>query len=104
MATSSRAPAGRAGRLWLTHRIDVAERAADQLERKIHVLSLEIARQQEVADAARLAWSDACANAREHFRPERSRLHSGARFDRPKRHSASTPGCRRRKAKSQARW
>lgn len=63
MATSSRAPAGRAGRLWLTHRIDVAERAADQLERKIHVLSLEIARQQAVADAARLAWSDACANA-----------------------------------------
>lgn len=64
MATNSRAPSGRAGRLWLTHRIDVAERAADQLERKIHVLSMEIARQRAIADAARLTWSDACANAR----------------------------------------
>ena len=64
MATSSRAPSGRAGRLWLTHRIDVAERAADQLERKIHILSMEITRQRAIADAARVTWTDACANAR----------------------------------------
>jgi V/A-type H+-transporting ATPase subunit D len=54
---SDRAPSGRAGRLWLTHRIDVAERAADQLERKIHVLGLEIARQQAIAAAARVRWT-----------------------------------------------
>lgn len=64
MATSSRAPSGRAGRLWLTHRIDVAERAADQLERKIHILSMEITRQRAIADAARHNWIEACADAR----------------------------------------
>lgn len=63
MDTSDRTPAGRAGRLWLTHRIEVAERAADQLERKIHILSLEISRQRGLADAARLAWSKASDDA-----------------------------------------
>lgn len=64
MATSSRAPSGRAGRLWLSHRIDVAGRAADQLERKIHILSVEIARQRALADEARQSWIRACAEAR----------------------------------------
>lgn len=64
MPTSSRAPSGRAGRLWLTHRIDVAERAADQLERKIHILSMEIAQQRALSADARQAWERACAEAR----------------------------------------
>lgn len=63
MATSSRAPSGRAGRLWLTHRIGVADRAADQLERKIHILSMEIARQRAIAETARQSWASACAEA-----------------------------------------
>jgi len=63
MAASDRTPSGRAGRLWLAHRAEVAERAADQLERKIHVLSIELASQRAKADVARQRWLDACEQA-----------------------------------------
>ncbi|HEX7107586.1 MAG TPA: V-type ATP synthase subunit D [Acidothermaceae bacterium] len=63
MAASDRTPSGRAGRLWLAHRVEVAERAADQLERKIHILSAELASQRAKADDARQQWLTATEHA-----------------------------------------
>ena len=63
MSPVGRVPPGRAGRLWLTHRLDVATRGADQLERKVQILSLEVARQRRVADERRRDWEKACRDA-----------------------------------------
>ena len=56
-----RIPPGRAGRIWLVRRLDVARRGAELLDRKRQVLLRELARvRTEAADAER-AWHDAAA-------------------------------------------
>lgn len=64
MPLSSRIPHGRAGRLWLRHRLATAERGRDQLDRKLRVLLPERQRIGAEAQRRRTEWSDACANAR----------------------------------------
>lgn len=56
-------PPGRAGRLWLTRRLQVARRGADLLDRKLRILAAELARRR--ADAAQTAaeWDRCCADA-----------------------------------------
>jgi V/A-type H+-transporting ATPase subunit D len=63
MPASDRVPAGRAGRLWLVHRVSVAERGADQLERKVQLIASEIVRARQVAQRSRATWDDACRDA-----------------------------------------
>ena len=60
---NDRVPPGRAGRLWLVHRIAIAESGADQLERKVRILSAEIERRQKLANKARLSWEQQCVDA-----------------------------------------
>ena len=56
-----RIPPGRAGRIWLVRRLDVARRGAELLDRKRQVLLRELAQvRTEAADAER-AWHDAAA-------------------------------------------
>lgn len=57
MPRLERVPSGRAGRLWLAHRISVAERGADQLERKTQILGIEVARRREAAEQRRSEWT-----------------------------------------------
>jgi len=56
-------PPGRAGRLWLTRRLQLARRGADLLDRKLRILQAELARFRE--DEARTAaeWDRCCAEA-----------------------------------------
>lgn len=63
MTTTSRVPPGRAGRLWLVHRLAVASRGADQLERKVQILSLEVGKQRRLAAECRRVWEERCAVA-----------------------------------------
>jgi V/A-type H+-transporting ATPase subunit D len=58
-----RIPPGRAGRIWLRHRVDTAQRGRDQLDRKLRILLPE--RERLAAQAARLdaEWSAACDEA-----------------------------------------
>ena len=53
-------PPGRAGRLWLTRRLQVARRGADLLNRKLQILQAELGRFRDAearTAAARLASS-----------------------------------------------
>ena len=54
-------PPGRAVRLWLTRRLQVARRGADLLDRKLQILQAELGRRR--ADAAQTAaeWDRCCA-------------------------------------------
>src|SRR5665811_1450536 len=63
MAASVRSPAGRAGRLWLRHRIAVAERGAGELERKVQLVSAEVRRRKAQVDHSREQWRSACKEA-----------------------------------------
>jgi vacuolar-type H+-ATPase subunit D/Vma8 len=63
MPTNDRVPAGRAGRLWLVHRVSVAERGADQLERKVQLIATQIVRARQVAERCRTTWDAACRDA-----------------------------------------
>jgi vacuolar-type H+-ATPase subunit D/Vma8 len=63
MPTNDRVPAGRAGRLWLVHRLSVAERGADQLERKAQLVGAEVVRRRAAAEQRRLEWAAACQQA-----------------------------------------
>ena len=63
MAASVRVPAGRAGRLWLRHRIAVADRGASELERKGQLVSTEVRRGKEQVDRSRALWQSACGEA-----------------------------------------
>ena len=56
-------PPGRAGRLWLTRRLQVARRGADLLDRKLRILQSDLPRfrQEEAATAAE--WRDRCRQA-----------------------------------------
>ncbi|RSM85157.1 V-type ATPase, D subunit [Kibdelosporangium aridum] len=58
-----RVPPGRAGRLWLRHRLDTAQRGSDLLERKLRILREDLQRLQAQALAARREWQDAVAEA-----------------------------------------
>jgi vacuolar-type H+-ATPase subunit D/Vma8 len=63
MAASVRVPAGRAGRLWLRHRIAVAERGAGELERKVQLVSVEVRRRKAQVDVRRAQWQSVCDEA-----------------------------------------
>ncbi len=56
-----RIPPGRAGRLWLVRRLDIARRGAELLDRKRQALLREHARVRGEADEAREAWESAAA-------------------------------------------
>ena len=49
-------PPGRAGRLWLTRRLTVAQRGAGLLDRKLQVLQLELDRRRSAAARAAAEW------------------------------------------------
>lgn len=57
------APPGRAGRLWLVQRLTVARRAADLLDRKLRILSRELARLRERSESTRQDWVSQCSEA-----------------------------------------
>ena len=63
MAATVRSPAGRAGRLWLRHRIAVADRGATELERKVQLVSTEVRRLRAQVDHCSAQWRTACAEA-----------------------------------------
>jgi V/A-type H+/Na+-transporting ATPase subunit D len=56
-------PPGRAGRLWLEQRLRVARRAADLLDRKLHILATELDRLQAQSEATRQEWELLCRDA-----------------------------------------
>lgn len=53
-----RVPPGRSGRLWLRQRLDIAEHAADLLERKLRILRDEEARLRTLAERTRNTWQE----------------------------------------------
>jgi V/A-type H+/Na+-transporting ATPase subunit D len=56
-------PPGRAGRLWLVRRLQVARRGADLLDRKLLILTSELGRLRESAARAAADWDRCCADA-----------------------------------------
>jgi vacuolar-type H+-ATPase subunit D/Vma8 len=63
MTAAVRTPAGRAGRLWLRHRIAVADHGATELERKVQLVSTEVHRRRAELDHNHAVWHSACAEA-----------------------------------------
>jgi len=63
VATLAKVPPGRAGRLWLRHRLVIARRGRDQLDRKLRILSAERQRIRLQADQQMREWETACAQA-----------------------------------------
>jgi V/A-type H+-transporting ATPase subunit D len=56
-------PPGRAGRLWLQRRLQVAERGAELLDRKLHILRRAVDTQRGVAAQAAADWDRCHAEA-----------------------------------------
>jgi V/A-type H+/Na+-transporting ATPase subunit D len=56
-------PPGRAGRLWLVRRLQVARRGADLLNRKLLILTGELGRLREAAARTGADWDRCCADA-----------------------------------------
>jgi len=56
-------PPGRAGRLWLTRRLQVARRGADLLDRKLRILQAELIRFRDFETRAAAEWDRRCAEA-----------------------------------------
>ena len=56
-------PPGRAGKLWLTRRLQVARRGADLLDRKLRILQAELARFREAEARTATDWDRCCADA-----------------------------------------
>ena len=56
-------PPGRAGRLWLTRRLQVARRGADLLDRKLRILQAELARFRDAETRTAAEWDRCCADA-----------------------------------------
>lgn len=56
-------PPGRAGRLWLTRRLQVARRGADLLDRKLRILQAELGRRRAAAAQTAAEWDRCCADA-----------------------------------------
>jgi V/A-type H+/Na+-transporting ATPase subunit D len=63
VARLRRVPPGRAGRLWLQHRLAVAERGAALLEQKLRILRTEADRLAVSSEATARAWEQASAEA-----------------------------------------
>jgi len=59
VAVRAAVPPGRAGRLWLRDRIEVATRGRDQLDRKLRLLLPEAARLRAAAEQQRAEWRTA---------------------------------------------
>lgn len=58
-------PPGRAGRLWLERRLDIARRGADLLDRKLRILRRELAVMRDYAARTEREWAQGCAEAEE---------------------------------------
>jgi V/A-type H+/Na+-transporting ATPase subunit D len=56
-------PPGRAGRLWLTRRLQVARRGADLLDRKLRILQGELDSRRAAAAQTAAEWNRRCADA-----------------------------------------
>jgi len=56
-------PPGRAGRLWLQRRLQVARRGADLLDRKLRLLADELGRLRTDASRTAAEWDRRCADA-----------------------------------------
>jgi V/A-type H+/Na+-transporting ATPase subunit D len=56
-------PPGRAGRLWLTKRLQVARRGADLLDRKLRILQGELSRFRDREARTAEEWDRCCADA-----------------------------------------
>ena len=56
-------PPGRADRLWLTRRLQVARRGADLLDRKLRILTEELGRLHEFAAQTAEEWNRSCVEA-----------------------------------------
>lgn len=56
-------PPGRAGRIWLARRLEVARRGADLLDRKLRILQGELARLQALAAGTAAQWDRCQAEA-----------------------------------------
>ncbi len=63
MARLRRVPPGRAGRLWLQHRLAVAERGAEMLDQKLRILRLEAQRLALLTESTGRAWGEASDEA-----------------------------------------
>src|SRR5262245_23199149 len=63
MGEPSGLPPGRAGRTWVRHRLETADRAASLLDRKLRVLRTEQARLREQDARAEREWTEAFAEA-----------------------------------------
>ncbi len=63
MAPLAKVPPGRAGRLWLKHRLAIARRGRDQLDRKLRILTSERQRILLLRDQHVREWESACADA-----------------------------------------
>lgn len=63
MTGIARVPPGRAGRLWLHRRLEVAERGLDLLQRKLHILVRQHERLASEADRTGREWAAACQDA-----------------------------------------
>lgn len=59
MSVLRRVPPGRAGRLWLSHRLEVAERGANLLDQKLRILHTERQRLALREQRTRDTWEDA---------------------------------------------
>lgn len=62
--TALRIPPGRAGRVWLRRRLDLAERGVALLDRKLALLEPEARRLAVLRDDTAREWEAACARAR----------------------------------------
>ena len=58
-----RVPPGRSGRLWLRHRLEIAEHAADLLDQKLRILRGDERTLEERAEASEVAWREASQRA-----------------------------------------
>jgi V/A-type H+-transporting ATPase subunit D len=59
----ARIPAGRAGRLWLKRRLDVARRGVELLDHQLRLLRLEQQRLRLLAEETGKTWRDRCREA-----------------------------------------
>ena len=63
MGELRRLPAGRAGRLWLRRRLDIAERGVELLDRQLRILLVEQERLQLLVRDTTTQWRDRCREA-----------------------------------------
>jgi V/A-type H+-transporting ATPase subunit D len=56
-------PPGRAGRLWLARRLQVARRGADLLDRKLRILQAELGPFRDAEEQTAAEWDRCCADA-----------------------------------------